>query len=309
MAYEVGPGDAVFTTPFTFFATCEAIALLGATPVFVDIDPITFNLDPFELEKQINRVSAEGELKLRGIIPVDLFGLPCDYDSILTIAEKFKLFVIEDAAQAFGATYKGKKAPGLGHVGTTSFFPAKPLGCYGDGGAIFTDDDELVEKIRSLIVHGKGRDKYNNIRIGLNARLDTIQAAILIEKLKIYPEEIEIRNLVARRYSDTLGNESLNVLPPQTPIEYSSVWAQYTVKCKKRDELQMRLREAGIPSMIYYVKPMHLLDAMNKFGGRIGDYPMAENSSREVLSLPFYPYLSEQKQEEVLINVRLSSSL
>lgn len=300
MAYGVGPGDAIFTTPFTFFATCEMIALTGATPVFVDIDSDTFNIDPIKLEEAIESVISAGKLKARGVIPVDLYGLPADYNVIMAIAEKFSLFVIEDAAQAFGATYKGRKAPGLAHVGATSFFPAKPLGCYGDGGAVFTDDDELAEKIRSLVVHGKGADKYNNVRIGLNARLDTIQAAILIEKLKIYPEEIELRQAVAKRYSEVLGNNLFDIIPPYIPEGSVSVWAQYTVKAKKRDELQARFNQTGIPTMVYYVKPMHLLDAMGYLKYREGEFPVAEESAKSVLSLPFYPYLDCDTQSPIL---------
>ncbi|PNU18672.1 aminotransferase DegT [Geothermobacter hydrogeniphilus] len=299
MAYEVGPGDAVFTTPFTFFATCEVIALLGATPVFVDIDPRTFNIDPIKLGQAIERVVEEGKLKVRGIIPVDLYGLPADYDAIMPLAEKHGLFVLEDAAQAFGATYKGRKAPGLGHVGTTSFFPAKPLGCYGDGGAVFTDDDDLAEKIRSLLVHGKGPDKYNNVRIGLNARLDTIQAAILIEKLKIYPEEIELRQVAAERYSKSLC-EMAGVMTPHIPDGYASVWAQYTIQCQNRDDLQFRLSKAAIPTMVYYVKPVCLLDAMSYLNNQDGSFPVAEKMARQVLSLPIFPYLAKNQQFEIL---------
>ncbi|MDA3832162.1 MAG: DegT/DnrJ/EryC1/StrS family aminotransferase [Spirochaetales bacterium] len=305
MAYGVGPGDAIFTTPFTFFATCEMIALTGATPVFVDIDPDTYNIDPQKLEEAIANFDQQSTvtglpLTPKGIIPVDLFGLPADYDAIMAIAEKHGLFVLEDAAQAFGATYKGRKAPGLGHVGCTSFFPAKPLGCYGDGGAVFTDDDKLAEKIRSLLVHGKGVDKYNNVCVGLNARLDTLQAAILIEKLKIYPEEIELRQEVARRYAEVLGNSHSGIPPPYVNDGYASVWAQYTVRCRSRDEIQARLKQAAIPTMAYYMKPMHLLDAMSYLGGRRGDFPVAESASTCVLSLPMHPYLTEHQLLEIL---------
>jgi len=307
LAYGVGPGDAIFTTPFTFFATCEMIALTGATPVFVDIDPVTFNIDPAKLEEVIvnfnQRSKINGQpLAPKGIIPVDLFGLPADYAAIMSIAARHGLFVIEDAAQSFGAVYKGRRAPGLAHVGSTSFFPAKPLGCYGDGGAVFTDDDELAEKIRSLVVHGKGVDKYNNVRIGLNARLDTLQAAVLIEKLKIYNEEINLRQQVARRYTDLLATAGgpFQVTPPLVPEECISVWAQYTTRCEKRDELQNRLKGEGIPTMIYYQKPMHLLDAMAYLGYREGDFPAAETASRSVLSLPFHPYMKEDDQERVV---------
>ncbi len=305
LAYGVGPGDAVFTTPFTFFATCEMIALTGATPVFVDIDPVTFNIDPVKLEEKIANFDQRSTindqpLTPKGIIPVDLFGLPADYDVILAIAEKYGLFVLEDAAQAFGATYKGRKAPGLGHVGATSFFPAKPLGCYGDGGAIFTDNDELAQTVRSLLVHGKGGDKYNNVRIGLNARLDTIQAAILIEKLKIYPEEIELRQEVARHYTEVISQECSNIIPPHIHDGYTSVWAQYTVKCKNRDKIQGHLRQVHIPTMVYYAKPMHMLDAMSFLNYQEGAFPVTEDVAKNVLSLLFYPYLDRRAQTSIL---------
>jgi UDP-2-acetamido-2-deoxy-ribo-hexuluronate aminotransferase len=303
MAYGVGPGDAVFTSPFTFFATCEMVALTGATPVFVDIDPVTYNIDTEKLQLSIESVQAEGRLIPRGVIPVDLFGLPSDYDAIMAIAERYDLFVIEDAAQAFGATYKGSRAAGLGHVGTTSFFPAKPLGCYGDGGAIFTNDDNMATVIRSLLVHGKGDSKYNNVRIGLNARLDTLQAAILIEKMKIFADEIGLRQQVANRYTEAINSISggvYGICPPRVPDDCSSAWAQYTIACQHRDELEARLRNHGIPTMIYYEAPMHLLDAMKYLGYAKGDFPIAEKSSRQVLSLPMHPYLSKEDQDRVI---------
>jgi len=302
MAYGVGPGDAVFTTPFTFFATCEMIAITGATPIFVDIDPVTFNIDPVKLEEAIENFGSDSrnaKLTPRGIIPVDLFGLPADYRPIMAIAEKHGLFVIEDAAQAFGAEYHGRRAPGLAHVGATSFFPAKPLGCYGDGGAVFTDDDDLAEKMRSLLVHGKGADKYNNVRIGLNARLDTLQAAILIEKLKIYPDEFARRQEVAKRYNAALDNQTTQVITPSVPGGSISAWAQYTLRCHDRDVLQSHLKQAGIPSIVYYVKPMHLLSAMAYLGYQKGDFPIAEHASLSVLSLPFYPYLEASDVERI----------
>jgi UDP-2-acetamido-2-deoxy-ribo-hexuluronate aminotransferase len=305
MAYGIGPGDAVFTTPFTFFATAEIIALTGATPIFVDIDPETFNIDPDKLEQAIINSTSEiknSKLIPRAIIPVDLFGLPADYDRIMPIAEKYGLRVIQDAAQSFGALYHGRRAPGLAHVGATSFFPAKPLGCYGDGGAVFTDDDELAETIRSLVVHGKGADKYNNVRIGLNARLDTIQAAILMEKLKIYPEEIELRQVVAERYSLMLSGDSFTT--PIVPVGLTSVWAQYTIRCDDRDAVQKRLSQAGIPTMIYYVKPMHLLDAMSYLGYKEGDFPIAEEAASTVLSLPFHPYMVTSDQEQIITTIK-----
>lgn len=303
LAYRVGVGDAVFTTPFTFFASCEVIALTGATPVFVDVDPDTYNVNPHELRASIEKVAAEGRLNPRGIIPVDLFGHPAAYEAIMEIADQHDLFVLEDGAQAFGATYKGRRAPGLGHIGATSFFPAKPLGCYGDGGAVFTDDDNLAEVVRSLLVHGSGNDKYNNVRIGINARLDTIQAAILIEKLSIFSEEIGLRDQVASRYTEAIdraGGGLYGIAAPAVSEECSSVWAQYTIVSRQRDELQRRLSGAGVPSMIYYRKPMHLLDAMAYLGHGPGDFPVSEQLSREVVSLPMHPYLTNEDQDLVL---------
>ncbi len=288
MAYDVKPGDAILTTPFTFFATAEVIALLGATPVFVDIDPDTYNLDPKKIEEAIAKVHADGKLNLRGIITVDLFGLPCDYDRIIPLAREHDLFVVQDAAQAYGATYNGKKAPTHGDIGTTSFFPAKPLGCYGDGGAVFTDNDEIAQKLQSVRVHGKGTDKYNNVRIGLNARLDTLQAGILIEKLKIYADEIEKRQAVAAAYAEVLPSD---LKLPVVPEGSTSVWAQYTLQAENRSEIQAKLKEQGVPSAIYYIKSLHLLDAFADLGYKLGDFPVSEAASEKVFSLPFHPYL------------------
>ena len=305
LAYGVGPGDAIFTTPFTFFASCETIALTGATPVFVDIEPDTFNIDPKKLADAISDFdgqSSENDTPLtpKGIIPVDLFGLPADYDAIMAIAEKHGLFVIEDAAQAFGASYKGRRAPGLAHVGATSFFPAKPLGCYGDGGAVFTDDDDVADKIRSLLVHGKGIDKYNNVRIGLNARIDTIQAAVLIEKLKIFPEELKLRQSLAEAYEEALSVPGSGIKVPGVPDHSISAWAQYTIRCAKRDEVQEELKKRGIPSMVYYQNPAHLLDALAYLGYVKGEFPVAEEASGAVLALPFFPYLEKEQREKVV---------
>ncbi|NOX51327.1 MAG: DegT/DnrJ/EryC1/StrS family aminotransferase [Gammaproteobacteria bacterium] len=303
LAYGVGPGVAIFTTPFSFFASCEVIALTGATPVFVDIEPVSFNIDPAKLQAAIEVVKKDDKLKPKVIMPVDLFGQPADYDPIMQIAEVNGLFVLEDAAQAFGATYKSRRAPSLGHVGATSFFPAKPLGCYGDGGAIFTDDDQLAETMRSLLVHGKGKDKYNNVRIGLNARLDTIQAAILIEKMKIFVEEIELRQQVANRYTEAIAlavEGSFKITPPITRKDCTSVWAQYTISCDRRDDLQARFKHERIPSMIYYQKPIHLLDAMTYLGHQCGDFPVAEKAAHSVLALPFHPYLDPDDQSRII---------
>ncbi len=299
MAYGVGPGDAIFTTPFTFIATAEVISLLGAAPVFVDIDPDTYNIDPAKIEQAIEATAAEGKLRPRGIIPVDLFGLPADYDAILPIAEKHSLFVLQDSAQAFGAEYKGKKCPSHGHIGATSFFPAKPLGCYGDGGATFTDDDNLAEIMRSIRVHGKGTDKYNNIRIGLNGRIDTIQAAILLEKLKIYPEEIELRQRVATRYSQYFTPHTSHFTHQKVPEESLSAYAQFCIESDEREEIQSKLKDNGIPTAVYYPRSLHLLDAYLYLGHKKGAFPETEKVSERILALPMHPYLKEETIKEI----------
>lgn len=310
MAYGIGPGDAIFTTPFTFIATAEVIALLGAIPVFVDIDPRTFNIDPEKLEQAIQAVrtnnttlhplpshpSTQSPLIPRGVIPVDLFGLPADYDRIMAVAEKYGLFVLEDAAQSFGAEYKGRRAGSLGHVAATSFFPAKPFGCYGDGGAILTDDDGLAEKLVSIRVHGKRTDKYDNIRIGINGRLDTLQAAILLSKLEIFPEEIRTRQEVAEGYGNALRAAPL-LLPPMVPVSMKSVWAQYSVlasSAPQRSYLQEGLRKAGIPTMVYYPKPLHMQTAFASLGHSPAHFPISVDCSERIFSLPMHPYLLKQ---------------
>ena len=303
MAYGVGPGDAVFTTTFTFVATAEVVSLLGATPVFVDIDPRTFNIAPESLAAAIERTSAAGSLRPRGVITVDLFGLPADFDAISSIAAEHGLFVLEDAAQSFGATYKGRNVGTLGDVAATSFFPAKPLGCYGDGGAIFTDDDDLAERLKSIRVHGQGSDKYNNIRIGINGRLDTLQAAILLPKLGIFPREIESRQKVAERYSAGLGNL---VETPYVPDDSTSAWAQYSVLTDNRAVVQNALKEAGIPTAIYYPKPLHRQDAYAHFLPERAQFPNSEAAAERILSLPFHPYLDEDTQRTIIDTVRKS---
>ena len=301
MAYDVGPGDAVFTTPFTFFATAEVIAMLGATPVFVDIDERTFNIDPIQLAEQVARVKAEGKLTVRGVIPVNLFGLAPDFDAINTIAKEHDLFVLEDTAQGFGGVYKGKVSGSLGDISTTSFFPAKPLGCYGDGGAVFTDDDELAAKMKSLRVHGQGRDKYDNVRIGMNARMDTLQAAILMPKLAAFPAEIKLRQEVAQRY--TLALDGL-VETPFVPEGYTSVWAQYSVMSDHREQIQLALKEQGIPSVVYYRIPCHLSDAFSALGYVEGDMPASESASKRIFSLPMHPYVEQGFAERVADIIR-----
>jgi len=318
MAYEIGPGDAIFTTPFTFIATGEVISLLGATPVFVDIDSQTFNMDPSKLEPAIQAILdnaandpaiARSGISLvpRGIIAVDLFGLPADYDNLNAIAGQHGLFVLEDAAQSFGAGYKGKKACNLTQIGCTSFFPAKPLGCYGDGGMCFTDNENLYETIQSLRVHGQGTHKYDNVRIGMNGRMDTLQAAVLLAKFDIFPEEVELRQQVARRYSRLL-NQQAEVQAPMVPQEMISAWAQYSVLAKDethRTQLQAKLKDAGIPTAIYYPKPLHLQTAFKFLGYEEGDFPISEDFSSRIFSLPMHPYLSNSDQE--IIAKKLSS--
>ncbi len=317
MAHDVGPGDLVFTPPFTFIATAEMVALLGAVPVFVDIDPVTFNMDPDKLKLAVEAVKAkdpgiyplpgnfDGQGTPRGVIAVDLFGMTADYGPINRIAEEHGLFVIQDAAQSFGGEYKGQKACSQGHIGCTSFFPAKPLACYGDGGMCFTNDDGLADKMDSLRVHGKGTDKYDNIRIGINGRLDTLQAAVLLEKFEIFPEEIGLRQEVANRYYDGFSGGSLT--PPSAPRDYLSVWAQYgvlTTNAGERAKIQERLQAAGIPMAIYYPRPLHLQTAFSFLGYNEGDFPVSEDSSHRIFSVPMHPYLKEEDQERVVRAVK-----
>jgi UDP-2-acetamido-2-deoxy-ribo-hexuluronate aminotransferase len=296
MVEKIGPGDAVFTSTFTFIATAEVIHLTGATPVFVDIDPETFNIDPIKLEEAIGRVLSAKKLIPKGIIPVDLFGQPADYPVIAAIADKYNLFVLEDAAQSFGASRNGKKAGALAKVAGTSFFPAKPLGCYGDGGMIFTDDKNICEQLLSIRVHGQGIDKYTNVRIGINGRMDSLQAAVLLAKMEIFPEEIEMRQAVAARYNRLLAGAA------RTPVireENVSAWAQYSILHPRRDEIITKLRAAGIPTAIYYPIPLHLQEAFADLGYRKNDFPVAEKIAREIFSLPMHPYLHPEEQERI----------
>jgi dTDP-4-amino-4,6-dideoxygalactose transaminase len=298
MAWNIGPGDAVFTSPFTFIATAEVINLLGAVPVFVDIDKDTFNIDANDLEKKIEKVIYEGKLTPKVIIPVDLFGLLSDYEKIQNIAEKYGLLVLEDAAQSYGASQNGKKSGSFGNSAATSFYPAKPLGCYGDGGAIFTDEEEHYKILNSIRVHGQGSDKYNNERIGINGRLDTLQAAILNEKMEIFDEEVELRNKVATKYSSLLNN----IKTPYIPEGNTSVWAQYSVladSTEHRTFLMNKLKENDIPSVIYYPKPLHLQDAFKNLGYSTGDFPVSEDISSRIFSLPMHPYLKDEEIEKI----------
>ncbi|WP_375752247.1 DegT/DnrJ/EryC1/StrS family aminotransferase [Vibrio sp. HN007] len=290
MALDIGPGDAVFCPTFTFFASAETIAFSGATPVFVDSDEFTFNICSVDLENRILSIIDEGKLNPKAIVSVDLFGLPANYDEITQIADKYDLKIIEDAAQGFGGAIKDKKAGSFGDIATTSFFPAKPLGCYGDGGAIFTNNDEYAELIRSYRVHGKGSNKYDNVRVGLNSRLDTIQAAILLEKLTAFPAELERRNAVAESYSSKLNKE---LLIPTVPNNYYSSWAQYTVRSTMRDIYIEKFKLEGVPVMVYYNKCMHEQTAFQHLGYKKGDFPVAETLSKQVLSLPISGYINE----------------
>jgi dTDP-4-amino-4,6-dideoxygalactose transaminase len=300
MAKSVKPGQAILCPSFTFAATAEVVAWLGAVPIFVDCLPETFNMDPASLEFGINTARQLG-LKPVGVIPVDLFGQPADYDAIEAICAREDLWILCDAAQSFGASYRGRKLGTIGAATSTSFFPAKPLGCYGDGGAVFTNDDELAVIMRSLRVHGQGSDKYDNVRIGMNGRLDTMQAAVLIEKLKIFPDEIAARDRVAKRYNEMLGDV---VAVPVVAEGNTSVWAQYTLRVPNRDSLAAALKAKGIPTAIYYPKPLHQQTAYCKFPCAGNGVPVSERLAGEVLSLPMHPYLEEAVQDRIITAVR-----
>lgn len=288
MVLGIREGDAVFCPTFTFFATAEVIAYEGATPVFVDSDEITFNICPIDLEKRIQTTIAEGKLTPKAIIAVDLFGLPANYPELQKIADKYNLILVEDAAQGFGGEINGKRAGSFGSIATTSFFPAKPLGCYGDGGAIFTNNDEYAELIKSYRVHGKGSDKYDNVRIGMNSRLDTIQAAILLEKLAEFPIELINRNKAADNYEKTLAG---NYKTPQVPKGYISSWAQYTLVSDNRDAEMAKYKEQGVPTMIYYGTCMHQQTAFISLNYTDADFPVASKLAKQVFSLPMHAYL------------------
>ncbi len=300
MAWDIKAGDAVFVPDFTFFATGEVVSLTGATPIFVDVDPDTFNIDPIKLEVAIKEVLKEGRYKPRVIIPVDLFGLPADYPEIKKIADNYKLLILEDGAQGFGGRIGNRRACSFGNAATTSFFPAKPLGCYGDGGAVFTDDDELADKIRSIHVHGKGSSRYDNVRIGLNSRLDTLQAAILQVKFQAFiGYELDNVNQIAQLYSERLNGI---VKIPVIPRGYYSSWAQYTIQLENkelRDSLQGKLREHGVPTMIYYPKPMNKQRAFSLLSHIENAFNVSEKLCDRVLSLPIHPYLKDKYIVEI----------
>lgn len=292
MALDIGPGDEVITTPFTFIATAEMIVLLGAKPIFVDIDAKTYNINPALIEAAINS-------KTKAIMPVSLYGQCADMDAINAIADRYHLPVIEDGAQSFGATYKGKRSCGMSTIGSTSFFPSKPLGGYGDGGALFTNNDDIAKSMREIRVHGQGR-RYYHPRIGINGRLDSIQAAILLAKFEQFPWEIEQRNKIGSKYSSLLVQGCPNVETPYVAPVCSSVFAQYTIQIENRDAVSKLMGDAGIPTAIHYPIPVHMQPAYTCFGVSQGDFPIAERAASRVLSLPMGPYLTLHDQERIV---------
>lgn len=298
--WGVGPGDAVFVPDFTFFASAEVVAIESATPVFVDVDAATYNIDPESLENAIEKVESEGILRPRVVIAVDLFGLPANFAAIREIADRHGMLILEDGAQGFGGSIDGKKACSFGDIATTSFFPAKPLGCYGDGGALFTDNDEWAERVASFRVHGKGIDKYDNIRIGINSRLDTMQAAVLQVKLSVFDEELMRVNEAASLYTELLHNVAVT---PSIPNGYGSSWAQYTIQLasnEQRNKVQKALKEAEVPTMIYYPHPMHSLTAFKDILNAIPcDTFVSNKLCNTVLSLPVHPYITKAEIETV----------
>ncbi len=313
-AWGIGPGDAVFVPDFTFFSSAEVVPLEGAEPVFVDVCEDTFNIDAADLERAVQAVLAEGRLRPRVVVTVDLFGLPADYQAVRAVADRYGLLVLEDGAQGFGGTIEGKRACSFGDIATTSFFPAKPVGCYGDGGAVFTDNDEWAALIDSYRVHGKGQFKYDNVRIGMNSRLDTVQAAVLQVKLKAFAEyELDDINAAAEKYTERLKDI---VATPIIPDGFRSSWAQYTIKLQdgaQRDALQAALKAEGIPSMVYYPKPMHLQTAFSSLSFRAEPQaesrnldlcPVATSLCSRVLSLPLHPYLTDEQIETVCAAIR-----
>lgn len=298
MALGIGRGDAVFVPSFTYTATAEVILLLGAKPVFVDSDPNTFNIDFASAQAAIERTKAAGELRPAALMTVDLFGMPVDYARARALADAHGLAFISDAAQGFGGDFGGRRVgSGIADITTTSFFPAKPLGCYGDGGAVFTDDDNIADTIRSICLHGKGEAKYDVVRVGVNSRLDTLQAAILLPKLAAFADELEKRHAVAEAYSARLRDHVATPVLAQDGARFA--WAQYTIKVEDRDGVQARLKAAGVPSNVYYPRPMHLQPAYMEFGEGEGSLPVAESLSHVVLSLPMHPYLTQSEIDQV----------
>jgi dTDP-4-amino-4,6-dideoxygalactose transaminase len=305
-AWEIGPGDAVFVPAFTFAASAEVVALVGATPVFVDVHEDTFNMCAASLEAAVALVKRDSKLRPRAVMPVDLFGQPADYRAIEPIVEREQLKLLCDTAQAFGATLDGRFTAAIGDAAATSFFPAKPLGCYGDGGCVFTNDSALAETLRSIRIHGQGVDKYENVRIGVNSRLDTIQAAILSEKLKIFPEEIVLRQRVADRYAEALSRSN-RIRVPHVIAGAQSTWAQYTIEVPDRDKVQADLKAKGIPTAIYYPIPLSTQRGYRQFPGV--PVPVSERLSKNVISLPMHPYLDEATQDRITSAVLESVSV
>ena len=302
-AWDIGAGDAVFVPAFTFAATGEVVALVGATPVFVDVLPDTYNMDPASLEAAIAMVEQNTALKAKAVIPVDLFGQPADYHALAPICARAGLKMLCDVAQGFGGTLDGKRAGAIGDAAATSFFPAKPLGCYGDGGACFTNDDAMKDLLLSIRMHGQGSDRYEHVRLGLNSRLDTIQAAILIEKLKIFPEEVEMRDAVAARYNTAFSGA--NVVVPAVIAGARSVWAQYTLQVENRVQFQADLKEAGVPTAVYYPIPLSKQKAYAHYPGT--PTPVSETLAGKVVSLPMHPYLDEPTQDRIIAAVLKST--
>jgi len=300
MAKGIKAGDAVLVPSFTFAATAEVVALVGATPVFLDVLEDSFNVDPAGVELGVAAARRRG-LNPVAIITVDLFGQPADYNRIEDAAKAHGLWLVADAAQSFGASYRGRKVGSIGDIATTSFFPAKPLGCYGDGGAIFVGDPAQAEVLRSLRVHGQGSDKYDNVRIGINGRLDTVQAAVLIEKLAIFADEIEARDRVARAYADGLRDVAI---VPSLIAGATSVWAQYTLRVRNRDAVAAQLKAAGVPTAVYYQKPLHRQTAYRDYPIAGNGLPVCDRLAGEVLSLPMHPYLDERTQARIIAGVR-----
>jgi UDP-2-acetamido-2-deoxy-ribo-hexuluronate aminotransferase len=306
MAWDIGPGDAVFTTPFTYVATAEVISLLGATPVFVDVYESTFNIDCEKLEIAIQETIEKSTLTPKAIIPVDLFGVPARYRLINSIAEKYNLKVIEDGAQSFGASISDKKVGSFGDIAATSFYPAKPLGCYGDGGAIFTNNDNLADQCKAIRIHGTRSDKYNSEVIGINGRLDSMQAAVLLEKMTIFDDELEMRNEVSNYYRKFLNNAQY------IPKNYNSSHALLSITLgsnKKREELVQRLSSNNIPSVIYYKYPIHLMKGFTYLGYKAGDFPISEQLSQTIVSLPMHPYLHRREIDQVIESIKEKKSI
>jgi dTDP-4-amino-4,6-dideoxygalactose transaminase len=304
-AWDIGPGDAVFVPAFTFAASGEVVALAGASPVFVDVLPDTFNMDPASLEAAIALVKRDGKLKPKAVMPVDLFGQPADYRRVAPIARREGLKLLCDTAQGFGGLLDGARAGAIGDAAATSFFPAKPLGCFGDGGAVFTNDDALKDILLSLRMHGQGSDRYEHVRIGFNSRLDTIQAAVLIEKLKIFPDEIDVRNRVAKRYNEAFAGSN-RIVTPHVIEGATSTWAQYTLQVEDRAKFQADLKQAGVPTAVYYPIPLSRQKAYEHYPSV--PTPVSEALSHKVVSLPMHPYLDASTQDRIVAAVLASTS-